>query len=154
MDIANTMQWSDIERIKVGDTAMCDFVVDAQAVQTFADLSSDDNALHMDTAVAESCGFPKRVAHGMLALSAISRLIGTQLPGHGSLWSSEELRFVTPVFVGDSLTARVTVEQVSRGAEMVKLKTEVNNNTTGAVVISGTAMVKVPRRKNKEGQLS
>jgi len=143
-----TFQQADITRINVGDTASCDMVVDAAAVQAFADLSLDDNALHMDAAVAEDCGFPRRVAHGMLALSAISRLIGTQLPGHGSLWSSQDLRFSGPTFVGDTLTARVTVEQVSKAAGMVKLKTEVKNNSTGAIVLSGTAMVKVPVRKS------
>jgi 3-hydroxybutyryl-CoA dehydratase len=143
-----TIQQADINRIQVGDTASCDFVVDDQAVKAFAALSLDDNALHMDEAVAQACGFPRRVAHGMLALGGISRLIGTQLPGHGSLWTTQELRFSTPVFVGDALTARVTVEQVSKGAGTVKLKTEVKNNSTGSVVLSGTALVRIPPRKD------
>ena len=143
-----TIQQADINRIQVGDTASCDFVVDDQAVKAFAALSLDDNALHMDEAVAQDRGFPRRVAHGMLALGGISRLIGTQLPGHGSLWTTQDLRFSTPVFVGDALTARVTVEQVSKGAGTVKLKTEVKNNSTGSVVLSGTALVRIPPRKD------
>jgi len=148
----DTMQWADINRLKVGDAASCEFVVSGENVETFADLSRDDNPLHMDEQVARSYGFPHRVAHGMLALSAISRLIGTQLPGPGSLWVSQELKFPTAVLVGDLLTAQVTVEQVSLAAGIVKLRTEVRNKNSGAVVLSGSAMVKIPRRNHTEAR--
>lgn len=146
----DTMQWADISRLKVGDTASCDFVVSEGTVETFAGLSRDDNPLHMDEQVARSCGFPHRVAHGMLALSAISRLIGTQLPGPGSLWVSQELKFPAAACVGDHLVAQVTVEQVSLAAGMVKLRTEVHNKNSGSIVLLGSAMVKIPRRNNAE----
>jgi 3-hydroxybutyryl-CoA dehydratase len=144
------MQWADISRLKIGDAASCDFVVDEHSVTAFAELSQDDNPLHMDEQVAHACGFPKRVAHGMLALSAISRLIGTQLPGPGSLWVSQEFKFPAPVLVGDVLTARVTVEQISLAVQMVKLRTEVLNKDTGTVVLLGSAMVRIPRRNGGE----
>lgn len=138
----------DISRLKVGDTATCDLHVTEQHVAAFAELSQDINPLHMDAQVADDLGFPRRVAHGMVSLSAISRLIGTQLPGPGSLWASEDVRFAAPVFVGESVTARVTIEQISTGARMIKLRTEVVNKSTGAVVLTGTAMVRIPQRRS------
>lgn len=144
------MPWADINRLKIGDAASCDFVVSEKNVATFAELSQDNNPLHMDEQIARSYGFPRRVAHGMLALSAISRLIGTQLPGPGSLWVSQEVKFPAAVFVGDELGARVTVEQVSLAAGMVKLRTEVRNKDSGSIVLLGSAMVKIPPRNSGE----
>ena len=146
----DTMQWADINRLRVGDTASCDFVASEGSVETFAELSRDDNPLHMNEQVARSYGFPHRVAHGMLALSAISRLIGTQLPGPGSLWVSQEFKFPAAVLVGDHLAAQVTVEQVSLAAGIVRLRTEVRNKNSGVIVLSGSAMVKISRRNNTE----
>jgi 3-hydroxybutyryl-CoA dehydratase len=142
------MQWADISRLKIGDTAACDFVVEERGVAAFAELSGDDNPLHMDEKVAQNLGFPRRVAHGMLALSAISRLIGTQLPGPGSLWISQELKFPAPVLVGDALVAQVTVEQVSLAAGLVKLRTEVRKTISNTIVLSGTATVRIPNHQN------
>ena len=142
------MQWADASKLKIGDTASCDFVVDERCLAAFAELSGDDNPLHMDEKVAQNLGFPRRVAHGMLALSAISRLIGTQLPGPGSLWTSQELKFPAPVLVGDALLARVTVERVSLAAGLVKLQTEVRKRDSDTIVLSGTATVRIPQLQN------
>src|ERR1700730_17095742 len=95
------MSWADINTIENGATASCQLVVTEQDIETFAKMSQDDNPLHMDAGAAQAFGFPNRVAHGMLALAAISRLIGTRLPGPGSLWLSQQLQFVAPVFAGD-----------------------------------------------------
>lgn len=138
---------ADIDRIQIGAVASCEFVLDEEQVQAFAQLSHDVNSLHMDTAAASQLGFPHRVAHGMLALSAISRLIGTELPGHGSLWLSHEAQFPNPVFVGNRLSASVTVEQVSKSVNVVVLRTEAVNLTTGTTVLRGSARVRVPSRK-------
>ena len=142
--------WADFSKIQVGDTASCEVTVTEEDVDAFARLSQDDNALHMDDSVAREYGFPRRVAHGMLALSAISRLIGTQLPGHGALWLSQDVQFTTPVFVGDTFEAKVTVQQLSMGAQVVVLSTEARNLTTGGVVLRGTAKVRVLPRKSEE----
>ncbi|MFL5733356.1 MAG: MaoC family dehydratase [Chloroflexia bacterium] len=139
--------WADVDKIQVGDTASCVMTVTAEQVDTFARLSLDDNMIHMDDAAGRAAGFPGRIAHGMLALSAISRLIGTQLPGHGSLWMSQDVQFAAPVLIGDRVEARVTVEQVSRAAQAVVLRTEAMNPDTGAVILRGTARVRVPPRK-------
>lgn len=135
----------ELQNIKVGDTASCNFTIDDKMVDAFAQLSHDDNALHMNDAFARERGFPGRVAHGMFALSTISRLIGTQLPGPGSLWISQELQFTTPVYLGETIEARVTVQSISQAAQVVVLQTEVVNQNTKAIVLRGTAKVRVPQ---------
>src|SRR5438270_13737122 len=116
--------WADISKIQVGDTASCEMTVTEEHIATFARLSLDDNALHMDDSVAREYGFPKRVAHGMLALSAISRLIGTQLPGPRALWLPQDVQFATPAFLADTRDARVTVLELSLGAQVVAVSTQ------------------------------
>lgn len=135
-----------LEEIQVGDSAACEMEIDAAALAAFAALSHDDNALHMSDEFAREHGFSGRVAHGMMSLAAISRLIGTQLPGPGALWISQEFQFVTPVFVGDTIAAKVTVQSISTAARIVTLQTEVHNLTSKNVVLRGTAKVRVPSR--------
>jgi acyl dehydratase len=137
----------DICDIRLGQTATCDVTVTAADVDTFARLSLDTNPLHLDAAAARDFGFPRPVAHGMLALGAISRLIGTELPGAGALWVSQDVCFVGLVFVGDRLTARVQVMQVSRAARLLVLSTEVINQETAEHVLRGTAKVVMLKRR-------
>ena len=132
-----------IDRLNVGDSASCDFVATKDRIGAFADFSLDTNPLHMDPESARDLGFSQPVAHGMIALSAISRLIGTELPGPGSLWVSQEVRFVAPVLLDDPVTATVVVERISVATGIVQLKTEACHSTSGSVVLSGTAKVRV-----------
>jgi|SRR5579859_598928 len=140
----------DLDTLEVGTTVSCAWVVTEAQVDAFAQLSEDVNPLHMQTSVAREYGFPRRVAHGLLALGAISRLIGTRLPGPGALWLAQDVQFVAPVLVGDRLEARVTVQQVSTGAQIITLRTEVTNTTTGAPVLVGSAKVKRLQRRRQE----
>jgi acyl dehydratase len=140
-----------LNAIRVGDTASCGVTITQSHIDTFVQLTADDNPLHLDPPTARAYGFERPVAHGMLALGAISRLIGTQLPGPGSLWVSQDVKFVAPVLVGDALTATVRVEQISTAAGLVLLKTEVSNAQTGACVLTGTARVKVMSVMHSEG---
>lgn len=134
---------ADIRRILPGDTATCESTVSESDVLAFSRLSLDVNPLHLDRDVAGGYGFERPVAHGMLALSIISRLIGTVLPGPGSLWVSQEVKFPSPALVGDRLAGTVSVEQVSLSTGLVVLRTEVINVNTGRPVLSGMARVKV-----------
>lgn len=138
---------ADLRRIQPGDCAVCETTITESDILKFAELSSDVNPLHLDPDIADRYGFDRPVAHGLLALSMISRLIGTQLPGPGSLWVSQDLRFSGPVFAGDRVAASVTVDSVSHATRMVVLRTEVINVRTRKPVITGTAqvLVKTPR---------
>jgi 3-hydroxybutyryl-CoA dehydratase len=135
---------ASIESIGVGDSASCRFTVTSTQIEFYAEFSQDDNPLHTDDQFAQQRGFAGRVAHGMLSLGAISRLIGTCLPGAGSLWIAQELDFVTPVLANDALEAQVIVQKVSRAARIVVLSTVVTNVDTGAIVLLGLAKVRIP----------
>jgi acyl dehydratase len=134
---------AQIDAIQVGDAARCEARIDEPQIAAFAALSGDTNPLHLSSSVANEYGFERPVAHGLLALSMISRLIGTALPGPGSLWVGQNVRFSSPVLAGDSLIAEVTVVQVSRATGLVALRTDVRNAATGATVLSGEARVRV-----------
>ena len=135
-----------LNEIAIGDVATCRFDVTAEIMDTFSRLSLDNNALHMDYEFAVRCGFRGRVAHGLIVLSAISRIIGTQLPGHGALWTGHDTEFIKPVYEGDSLQATVTVERISQAARTLILRTEVVNVATSTAVLRGSAKVHVPLR--------
>jgi acyl dehydratase len=138
-----TTALATLETVHVGDEASCEFVATEERIRAFADFSLDTNPLHLDPQSARDLGFPQRVAHGMIALTAVSRLIGTQLPGPGSLWVSQEVRFVAPVLLDDPVTVRVVVERVSQATGIVQLKTEANHTIRGSLLLSGTARVRV-----------
>jgi acyl dehydratase len=136
---------TDLTQVHIGDTASCELTIDEAQVQAFSDLSHDTNPLHMEEAFARKRGFPRRVAHGMLALSTISRLIGTELPGPGSLWIGQDVQFSAPVLVGDRIQARVTVQSVSAAARVVVLETEAMVVDSQVIVLRGTAKVRIPQ---------
>lgn len=138
--------WPDISKLKKGQTANCELVVTESMIDEYARFSHDSNPLHMDDGFARELGFTGRVAHGMIAMGMISRLIGTQLPGPGALWIGQEVQFVSPVAAGNRLVARVTIEQISTAVQVVTLSTEAQIADTGAVVLRGIARVRVPRR--------
>lgn len=133
-----------LEEIHIDDSATCEWLVTPEMIDAFAAFSFDDNPLHVDEEFAKGLGFEGRVAHGMVAMSAISRLIGTKLPGPGSLWMSQEVHFAAPVYVGDTIQAKVTVQSVSKSARVVSLSTEAINKQTMLVILRGTAKVRVP----------
>jgi 3-hydroxybutyryl-CoA dehydratase len=134
----------DIDSLTIGQRASCTFVVGEAEIEAMAQLTGDVNPLHLDDATARQCGFPGRIAHGLISLGAVSRLIGTRLPGPGSLWIQQNVQFVEPVHPGDRLEARVTVQQVSPGTRVVTLLTEVVKLDTQAVVLRGEAKVRLP----------
>jgi 3-hydroxybutyryl-CoA dehydratase len=113
------------------------------AVALFALASGDENPIHLDEDYASRSPFRRRIAHGMLTASLISAVLGNDLPGHGSIYLSQTLRFVAPVFIGDTITARVEVVATREDKRLVTLRTECFNQD-GAVVLTGEALVKYP----------
>ena len=109
-------------------------------VRTFADLTGDHNPIHMDDEFASQSLFGKRIAHGMLNASLISAVLANHLPGQGSIYLGQTLKFVAPVFIGDEITARVTVTSVRDDKTIAKLET-VCINQRAEIVIKGEATV-------------
>ena len=127
---------------KVGATATISKTVTDDDIHAFADLLGDHNSVHVDDEFAKKTRFGRRIAHGMLSASLISTVIGTELPGAGSIYLSQSFRFVAPVYPGDTVTAKVTVTKVREDKPIVTLDT-VCLNQHEEVVVKGEAVVLV-----------
>jgi 3-oxoacyl-[acyl-carrier protein] reductase len=142
------------EKIKIGDEAEIFHTITAKDVDSFVDLTGDDNPLHVDEAYASKTTFKKRVVHGMLTASFISTMIGTKLPGTGSLWYEQQIRFLSPVRIGGKIRVWAKVRHKSTSQRIVVLETIVFDEH-GARVIEGEAKVKIIKQeKIKETTMS
>lgn len=133
-----------IDTIQVGDSASFTKTVTETDVIMYAGVSGDFNPAHIDAEHAKSSMFGQRIAHGMLSASFISNVLGTQLPGPGTIYMGQDLRFVKPVYIGDTVTATCTVTERIAEKNRLKLDTVVTNQR-GEPVITGTATVMPPK---------
>ncbi|MDR4887126.1 MaoC family dehydratase [Fredinandcohnia sp. QZ13] len=127
----------------VGQTASCSKTITETDIHLFAELSGDFNPIHIDDEYAKKTRFNKRIAHGLLTSSLLSQLLGVHLPGKGSVYMEQTIRFTAPVFIGDTITAMVTIQEYNREKNRVKLLTECHNQK-GELVLTGTAVMMVP----------
>ena len=133
-----------IEEMKVGDTAKFSKTVSESDVYLFAGVTGDLNPAHVSEEFAKDTFFKTRIAHGMLSASFISTVIGTMLPGPGSVYMRQEANFLAPVKFGDTITAVVEVAEIIADKKRVRLKTYcINQEKT--IVVDGEAMVSPPR---------
>ena len=130
--------------LNVGDSAEVSKTITDEDVRAFAELTGDRNPVHLDEAFASATRFGRRIAHGMLGASLISTVLASELPGPGSVYLSQTLRFTAPVFLGDTVTARVTVRHVREDKPVVTLET-VCTNQRGERVVEGEAVVLASR---------
>ncbi len=138
-----------IEDLELGMAAELTRAYDEWDIYTFAAVTGDLNPAHVDQAFAEQTLFKGRIAHGMLTASLISAVIGTKLPGPGSIYLTQSLKFLRPVRVGDTVTARVAVIEIVRDKNLVTLQTTCANNNEERL-LEGTALVMPPRVKVAE----
>lgn len=131
-----------VEEIEIGMSASYSQTITDADVKTFAGLSGDHNPVHVDEIYAENSRYKKRIAHGLISASFFSALFGTKLPGKGCVYVSQNLNFKKPVYLGDTVTAIVTVTSVDIVKKRVFFDTKclVKNRT----VITGTAELYVP----------
>ena len=127
-------------KFKPGDTASLSKTIGDEDIRAFAEASGDHNPLHLDEEFAKQTRFGRRIAHGMLSASLISAVIANELPGEGSIYLGQTLQFVAPVFLDDTVTARVTVASIREDKPILKLET-VCANQRNEVVIRGEATV-------------
>ena len=125
---------------KVGDSAEITKTIEQSDIDAFANVTGDHNPVHVDEEFAKTTRFGKRIAHGMLTASLISAVLANKLPGEGSVYLGQTLQFVSPVFPGDEITARVTVKAIREDKPIVKLET-ICVNQRGEIVIRGEATV-------------
>ncbi len=131
-------------KLKVGDSAEVSKTIADEDVRAFAELTGDRNPVHLDEEYAARTRFGRRIAHGMLGASLISAVLANELPGRGTVYLSQTLRFTAPVFLGDTVTARVVVKRVREDKPVVTLET-VCTNQRGERVVEGEAVVLVPK---------
>ena len=127
-----------------GDSAQLTRTVSESDVTLFAGITGDKNPVHMDPRYAEKTPFKTRIAHGMLSAGFISAVIGTRLPGPGTIYLRQELNFLRPVIIGDTITATVVVEEILSSKKQIRLET-VCVNQRGEKVLEGQALVSPPR---------
>jgi 3-hydroxybutyryl-CoA dehydratase len=113
-------------------------------VNAFAALSGDVNPVHMSDDFAAGTMFKKRIAHGFLTGSLISTVLGTKLPGPGSIYLSQELKFRAPVFLGDTVTATARIASLDEAKGRVTLSCVCS--VDGKPVLTGDAVIMVPRK--------
>ncbi|MBN1384079.1 MAG: SDR family oxidoreductase [Elusimicrobia bacterium] len=130
------------DNIKVGDTAEVRHTITAEDITKFVELTGDDNKLHVDKEFAGKTAFKKPVVHGMLGASFISTVIGTKLPGDGALWFAQNLEFLLPVRVGDTITVKAKVIKKLEHHNIVEIQTDIINQNKQKVT-AGVAKVKI-----------
>ena len=133
-----------LEDLSVGQSAEHVHTVTEADIAAFAAVSGDTNPLHMDEAYAATTAFKGRIAHGMLGASYLSAILGNDLPGPGSVYLSQNLRFRRPIRIGDVVTARVSVAAID--ADKARVTLETLCLVEGKAAIDGEAVVMVARR--------
>ena len=128
------------KNIKVGDTASFSKTITEYDVYGFAGITGDFNPVHINNEKAKESMFGERIAHGMLSASLISTVLGTQLPGEGTVYLGQDIKFKLPVKFGDTLTAKVEVLEKNDDKQIIKLLTQVHNQH-GKIVVDGVATV-------------
>lgn len=132
------MTFNDLE---IGQKASIQKTFSAADVTAFAGISLDVNPIHMSEGYAKTTIFGRRIVHGILTSGLISAVLANKLPGPGTIYLGQELKFTSPVYLGDDITAEVEVVELREDKKIVKLNTTCYNQD-GKIVISGLATVK------------
>ncbi len=133
-----------INELNVGDAAEFSKTISESDVYLFAGVTGDLNPAHINEAYAQKTFFKTRIAHGMLSAGFISAVLGNQLPGPGSIYVRQELNFLAPMRIGDTITARVEVVEKNAEKNRVKLRTTCVNQD-GVKVTEGEAVISPPK---------
>ena len=132
------------EDLELGMSASVSRTVSEADILMFAGVSGDTNPVHLDLEFAASTMFGGRIAHGMLSAGLISAVFGTRLPGPGSIYLSQTLKFKAPVKIGDTVVARVTVKELKTEKRRAVFSTVCSVGST--VVLEGEAELLIPAR--------
>lgn len=135
------------EDLAVGQTASFGKTITEADVVLFAAITGDTNPMHLNAEYAKDTIFGERIAHGMLAAGLITKVLGTQLPGPGTIYLSQSLKFRAPVRIGDTVTA--TVEVVTLHPEKHRATLSTRCTVRGEPVMEGEAFVSIPSRASR-----
>ncbi|MBM7560893.1 MaoC family dehydratase [Fusibacter tunisiensis] len=134
-----------IDQINIGDSASFQKTISETDVYLFAGITGDYNPAHLNDVEARKTIFGERIVHGLLSAGLISAVLGVQLPGPGTIYLGQDLRFLKPVKFGDTINAIVEVIEKNEEKNILKLKTKCINQNNEEV-ITGVATV-MPRKK-------
>ncbi|SDD86360.1 MaoC family dehydratase [Sporomusa acidovorans] len=138
------MQGRTISTLNVGDFAEHAKTISESDVYLFAGITGDLNPAHVNAQVAAEGIFKERIAHGMLSAGLVSAVLGMQLPGPGTVYLSQTLKFTAPVRFGDTITARAEIIDRNVEKNRITLKTTCTNQN-GKIVLDGEAIVMPPK---------
>ena len=132
-----------ISQLAAGQSYEKSFAITAELIERFADVTGDHNPIHLDEDYAGKSIFKQRVAQGMLQAGLLSGILGCHFPGVGTIYLSQTLKFIKPVFIQDQITLRLEILEIINEKNQVRLETRFTNQN-GEDVITGEALVKPP----------
>jgi len=133
-----------IDQIHVGDSAEFAKTLSESDVYLFAGITGDFNPAHVNEVYSKSTSFKTRIAHGLLTAGLISAVMANQLPGPGAIYIRQELDFLAPARIGDTITAHVEVIDIIKDMNRIRLRTWCTKQD-GSMVLNGEALVSPPR---------
>jgi len=135
--VTPTSDVARIEDFEAGQQASFTKTFTDEDLESFIAITGDTNPLHVDDAFAAKTRFGRRVVHGMLAASIFSTMVGMRLPGTGAIYRAQTIRFLLPVYVGDTVTAHFVVRSVDRAKHRLEIDAWIENEA-GERVLEGT----------------
>lgn len=132
-----------IEQLTIGQQCSYSKTITESDVYLFAGITGDFNPAHLNAEYAKKTAFHERIAHGMLSASLISTILGTELPGKGTIYARQEVKFLSPVHFGDTITVTAEVMKIISEKNRVVLRTYAVNQD-GKIVLDGQATVLPP----------
>ena len=135
-----------IKELQVGEKAQFGKTISESDIYLYAGITGDQNPAHINESYARETFFKTRIAHGMLCAGLISAVLGNKLPGYGTIYIRQELNFLAPVRIGDTITAQAEVIEIISAKNRVRLKTDCINQD-GIIIIDGEAVVSPPKLK-------
>ena len=138
------MKGLTIKELKIGDKAFVQKTISETDVYLYAGITGDLNPAHVNEEHAKTTFFKTRIAHGMLTAGLISAVLGMKLPGFGTIYLGQELKFTAPVLIGDTINAEVEVIEMVEEKNRIKLRT-ICTNQKGDMILDGVATVMPPK---------
>jgi len=146
MKTISMAEGKSIHELKIGDSAQFSKTITETDINDFARVTGDFNPIHTDQAYAEKTPFKGRIAHGALSIVLFSNILGNILPGHGSIYLSHEIKFLAPVRIGDTITAKVEVIELVPEKNRAEFRTTCTNQD-GKLVVDGIAWAMPPKKE-------
>jgi 3-hydroxybutyryl-CoA dehydratase len=146
MKTISMAEGKSIHELKIGDSAQFSKTITETDINDFARVTGDFNPLHLDQGYAEKTIFKGRIAHGLLSVGLLSSILGNILPGHGTIYLSHDIKFLAPVRIGDTITAKVEVIELVPEKNRAEFRTTCTNQD-GKLVVDGIAWAMPPKKE-------